>query len=103
MIREPRVYLMDEPLGALDAATRSSARAWIARLQTRTGVTTPYVTHDHDEALALGDRVAVMDGGVLQQVDRPRDLYKRPANTFVAGFVGAQPMNLLPGQYSNGW
>ena len=103
MIREPRVYLMDEPLGALDAKLRTSARARIVALQRRTEVTTLYVTHDQVEAMAMGDRIAVLDRGVLQQVDTPRRLYDRPATEFVAGFVGSPAMNLLPGNYRNGW
>ena len=103
MVREPRVYLMDEPLGALDAKLRVSARTWIASMQRRTGVTTLYVTHDQVEAMTMGDRIAVMDHGVLQQVDTPRRLYDRPANEVVAGFVGSPAMNLVPGTYTNGW
>ncbi|GAA2059489.1 diacetylchitobiose ABC transporter ATP-binding protein MsiK [Catenulispora yoronensis] len=103
MVREPRVFLMDEPLGALDAKLRASARARIAEMQRKTGTTTLYVTHDQVEAMAMGDRIAIMNRGMLQQVDSPRQLYDRPANEFVAGFVGSPAMNLVPGTYKHGW
>jgi multiple sugar transport system ATP-binding protein len=103
MVREPRVFLMDEPLGALDAKLRTSARAKIAEMQRKTGVTTLYVTHDQVEAMAMGDRIAIMNRGVLQQVDTPRRLYDHPVNEFVAGFVGSPAMNLVPGTYKHGW
>lgn len=101
--RPSRVHLLDEPLNTLDAAERSSARAKLAALQRRTGVTTLYATHDHAEAAALGHRIAVLKDGVLQQVDTPRNLYQQPVNTFVASLVGTPPMNLVPAQYSHGW
>src|SRR5262249_38803070 len=88
IVRHPKVFLMDEPLSNLDAKLRVQMRADIAELQSRLGVTTVYVTHDQAEALTLGHRVAVLDGGRLQQCDAPRVLYERPANTFVAGFIG---------------
>ena len=103
MVREPRVFLMDEPLGALDAKLRASARARIATMQHKTHITTLYVTHDQTEAMAMGDRVAVMNRGVLQQVDTPRRLYDHPDNEFVAGFIGSPAMNLIPGTYKHGW
>jgi multiple sugar transport system ATP-binding protein len=94
IIREPSVFLMDEPLSNLDAKLRVQMRAEIAALQSRLGVTTVYVTHDQSEAMTLGDRVAVLGDGRLQQCDTPRELYERPANTFVAGFIGSPAMNL---------
>ncbi len=94
IIRRPSVFLMDEPLSNLDAKLRVQMRADIAELQTRLGVTTVYVTHDQAEALTLGHRVAVLNEGRLQQCDAPRALYERPANTFVAGFIGSPAMNL---------
>jgi multiple sugar transport system ATP-binding protein len=94
IIRQPRVFLMDEPLSNLDAKLRVQMRAEIASLQSRLGVTTVYVTHDQSEAMTLGDRVAVLGDGRLQQCDTPRTLYERPANTFVAGFIGSPAMNL---------
>ncbi|MEV5581178.1 ABC transporter ATP-binding protein [Streptomyces parvus] len=95
--RRPSVFLMDEPLSSLDAKLRGQLRAEIARLTKDLGVTTVYVTHDQAEAMSLGDRVAVMRDGVLQQVSSPRDLYARPANVFVAAFVGTPRINLLEG------
>ncbi len=99
IVREPSVFLMDEPLSNLDAKLRVQMRADIAALQSRLGVTTLYVTHDQSEAMTLGHRVAVMKDGYLQQCDAPRALYERPANTFVAGFIGSPSMNLctVPG------
>jgi ABC-type sugar transport system ATPase subunit len=94
----PDVLLLDEPLSNLDARLRAEARAELRRVQASTGVTTLYVTHDQDEALALGQRVAILDRGALQQVGTPEEVYDRPANRFVAGFVGEPPMNLLPGE-----
>src|ERR687898_349295 len=93
-VREPSVFLMDEPLSNLDAKLRVQMRADIAALQSRLGVTTVYVTHDQSEAMTLGHRVAVLKDGRLQQCDAPRTLYERPANTFVAGFIGSPSMNL---------
>jgi multiple sugar transport system ATP-binding protein len=95
IVREPRAFLMDEPLSNLDAKLRVQMRADIAKLQHELGTTTIYVTHDQVEAMTMGDRVAVMKSGVLQQVDAPQRLYDLPANLFVAGFIGTPPMNLL--------
>jgi multiple sugar transport system ATP-binding protein len=95
IIRQPSVFLMDEPLSNLDAKLRVQMRADIASLQARLGVTTVYVTHDQAEAMTLGQRVAVLKDGRLQQFDAPRVLYNEPANTFVAGFIGSPAMNLL--------
>ena len=95
IVREPRVFLMDEPLSNLDAKLRIQMRAEIARIQRDLAVTTVYVTHDQSEAMTLGDRVSVMQGGRLQQSGIPQQVYDRPANLFVAGFIGAPPMNLL--------
>jgi len=102
IVREPSVFLMDEPLSNLDAKLRVQMRADIAALQSRLGTTTVYVTHDQAEAMTLGDRVAVMKDGQLQQCDAPRVLYERPANTFVAGFIGSPAMNLFELGCSNG-
>jgi multiple sugar transport system ATP-binding protein len=95
IVREPVAFLMDEPLSNLDAKLRVQMRAEIARIQRDLGVTTIYVTHDQSEAMTLGDRVCVLRGGLLQQVDRPQVLYDRPANLFVAGFIGSPAMNLV--------
>jgi len=95
IVRHPQVFLMDEPLSNLDAKLRVQMRADIAKLQRDIGTTTIYVTHDQVEAMTMGDRVAVMDKGLLQQVDRPQRLFDEPANLFVAGFIGTPPMNLL--------
>ncbi len=95
IVRKPQVFLMDEPLSNLDAKLRVQMRADIAHLQRELQTTTVYVTHDQVEAMTMGDRVAVMANGVLQQVDAPQRLYDRPANLFVAGFIGTPPMNLL--------
>ena len=97
IVREPRVFLMDEPLSNLDAKLRVATRAEIAALQRRLGITTLYVTHDQVEAMTMGDRVAVMKDGILQQCDIPRALYDDPVNAFVAGFIGSPPMNLIDG------
>jgi len=94
IVRQPRVFLMDEPLSNLDAKLRVQTRSQIATLQARLGVTTVYVTHDQVEAMTMGHRVAVLDNGVLQQVDTPRALYDRPINVFVAGFMGSPSMNI---------
>src|ERR671926_610152 len=94
IVREPQVFLMDEPLSNLDAKLRVSTRSQIAALQQRLGITTVYVTHDQVEAMTMGDRVAVMKDGILQQVDSPLRLYQQPANVFVAGFIGSPGMNL---------
>jgi ABC-type sugar transport system ATPase subunit len=98
LVRRPAVILFDEPLSHLDGAQKSQLRAEIKRLQRETGVTGVLVTHDQTEAMAMADRVAVMDGGVLQQVGAADDLYERPANLFVAQFIGEPPMNLLAGR-----
>jgi multiple sugar transport system ATP-binding protein len=94
VVREPSVFLMDEPLSNLDAQLRVETRANIAALQARLGTTTIYVTHDQVEAMTMGHRVAVLKDGLLQQVDTPRNLYDRPVNAFVAGFIGSPAMNL---------
>ena len=94
IIRKPQVFLMDEPLSNLDAQLRVQMRGEIEALQKRLGVTTVYVTHDQVEALTMGDRIAVLREGVLQQIGRPGEVYDRPANLFVAGFIGSPPMNL---------
>ncbi|HEX7095125.1 MAG TPA: sn-glycerol-3-phosphate ABC transporter ATP-binding protein UgpC [Acidimicrobiales bacterium] len=99
IVRQPQVFLMDEPLSNLDAKLRVQMRAEIARIQRDLGVTTIYVTHDQVEAMTLGDRVAVMRKGVLQQVDEPQMLYDRPVNIFVAGFIGSPAMNLMQGTF----
>jgi multiple sugar transport system ATP-binding protein len=98
MVREPNAFLMDEPLSNLDARLRVHMRTEIARLQEMTGVTTLYVTHDQVEAMTMGDRVAVMNRGVLQQFGPPRTLYHEPANLFVANFIGSPAINLLEGR-----
>jgi multiple sugar transport system ATP-binding protein len=95
IVRQPQVFLMDEPLSNLDAKLRVQTRTQIASLQRRLGVTTVYVTHDQVEAMTMGDRVAVLKDGVLQQVATPRELYETPKNVFVAGFIGSPAMNLL--------
>jgi multiple sugar transport system ATP-binding protein len=102
LVREPAVFLLDEPLSNLDAKLRVQVRAEIKELQERTGTTMVYVTHDQVEAMTLGHRVAVLRDGLLQQVAPPADLYERPANVFVAGFIGSPPMNLLPAVVSKG-
>jgi multiple sugar transport system ATP-binding protein len=97
IVREPKVFLFDEPLSNLDAKLRVETRAELARLHRRLRATVVYVTHDQEEAMTLGSRVAVMRDGLLQQVAPPMELYRRPANRFVAGFVGSPGMNFLPG------
>src|SRR5690242_9277564 len=97
IIRQADAFLFDEPLSNLDAKLRGQMRAEISRLQRRLGVTTVYVTHDQTEAMTLGDRIAVLRKGVLQQVGTPHELYDAPANMFVAGFIGSPPMNFIPG------
>jgi multiple sugar transport system ATP-binding protein len=97
IVRDPQVFLMDEPLSNLDAKLRVQMRAEVARVQRRIGVAAIYVTHDQTEAMTLGDRVAVMRDGRLQQCDTPQVLYDRPANMFVAGFIGSPAMNLFEG------
>jgi multiple sugar transport system ATP-binding protein len=95
IVRSPQVFLMDEPLSNLDAKLRVQTRTQIASLQRRLGVTTVYVTHDQTEAMTMGDRVAVLKDGYLQQCDAPRYMYDHPNNVFVAGFIGSPAMNLL--------
>ena len=102
IVRQPRAFLMDEPLSNLDAKLRVQMRAEIAQLQRSLATTTIYVTHDQTEAMTLGSRVAVMQHGVLQQVAPPQELYKRPANLFVAGFIGSPPMNLIDAKLERG-
>jgi multiple sugar transport system ATP-binding protein len=102
IVRSPQVFCMDEPLSNLDAKMRVATRTDIAKLQADLGVTTVYVTHDQVEAMTMGDRVAVMDKGYLQQVDSPLRLYDKPANLFVAGFIGSPQMNLLEGVAKDG-
>ncbi len=102
IVRQPSVFLMDEPLSNLDAKLRVSTRAQIKNLSHELKVTTIYVTHDQIEAMTLADRVVVMCGGIMQQVGTPTDIYDRPANTFVAGFIGTPAMNLIPGTLAGG-
>jgi multiple sugar transport system ATP-binding protein len=101
IVRNPAVFLMDEPLSNLDAKLRVQMRTEVSRIQRRLGTTTVYVTHDQTEAMTLGDRVAVMRNGLLQQVGSPQELYDRPSNLFVAGFIGSPAMNFLPGTVEN--
>jgi multiple sugar transport system ATP-binding protein len=96
IVRDAQAFLFDEPLSNLDAKLRGQMRTEIARLQKRLGITTVYVTHDQTEAMTLGDRVAVLKRGLLQQLATPRELYENPVNLFVAGFIGSPPMNFLP-------
>lgn len=98
IVREPQVFLMDEPLSNLDAQLRVQTRAELIRLQDRLQTTVIYVTHDQVEAMTMGDRLAVLNGGVLQQLDTPQAIYDRPANLFVARFIGSPAMNVLPGR-----
>jgi multiple sugar transport system ATP-binding protein len=102
IVRDPQAFLMDEPLSNLDAKLRIQMRAEITRIQRRLHTTTVYVTHDQTEAMTLGDRLAVMRDGVLQQVGTPADLYERPENLFVAGFIGSPAMNFLIGEITGG-
>jgi len=102
IVRSPRVFLFDEPLSNLDAALRAELRVDLAALVRRLGVTSIYVTHDQIEAMTLGDRIAVLKGGVLQQVDTPRVIYSAPANLFVAGFLGTPSMNRIEATYQSG-
>ena len=102
IVRDPSAFLMDEPLSNLDAKLRVQMRTQVSRIQRRLGTTTVYVTHDQTEALTLGDRVAVMRSGLLQQVGTPGELYHRPNNLFVAGFIGSPAMNFLPGRVEGG-
>ena len=98
IVRQADAFLFDEPLSNLDAKLRGQMRTEISRLQRRLGITTVYVTHDQTEAMTLGDRVAVMKKGILQQIASPRELYEQPVNLFVAGFIGSPPMNFLPAE-----
>jgi multiple sugar transport system ATP-binding protein len=102
IVRDPKAFLMDEPLSNLDAKLRVQMRAQVARIQRKLDTTTVYVTHDQTEAMTLGDRVAVMLSGVLQQVGSPIELYNNPANLFVAGFIGSPGMNFMPATLNNG-
>jgi multiple sugar transport system ATP-binding protein len=102
IVREAQAFLFDEPLSNLDAKLRGQMRTEISRLQRKLGVTTVYVTHDQTEAMTLGDRVAVLKKGILQQLATPRELYEQPVNLFVAGFIGSPPMNFLPAQVRGG-
>ncbi|MGE4253441.1 MAG: ABC transporter ATP-binding protein [Parvibaculaceae bacterium] len=102
MVRRPSVFLMDEPLSNLDAKLRGAMRSELKRLQAELGVTTIYVTHDQVEAMTLAHRVAIMNKGVVQQIAEPRSIYDDPANLFVAGFIGAPPMNFLEGALAQG-
>jgi multiple sugar transport system ATP-binding protein len=97
IVRAPQAFLLDEPLSNLDAKLRVQTRAELARIHRQLGATMLYVTHDQEEAMTLGDRIAVMHGGRLQQVAPPLEVYRRPANRFVAGFIGSPAMNFLPG------
>jgi multiple sugar transport system ATP-binding protein len=101
LLRSPRAFLMDEPLSNLDAALRVQMRVELKHLHDRIGVTTVYVTHDQVEAMTMGDRIAIMNGGRLQQADTPEAIYVRPANLFVAGFIGSPKMNLVSGRISS--
>ena len=102
IVREPAAFLMDEPLSNLDAKLRIEMRAYLARLHQELGTTTLYVTHDQTEAMTMGDRVAVMHDGRLEQAASPQELYDEPANIFVAGFMGSPAMNLVRGKLTNG-
>ena len=102
LVREPKVFLLDEPLSNLDAKLRVQMRAELKRLHQQLGITTIYVTHDQVEAMTLGDRIAVMSAGRLQQLGAPQDVYDHPTNVFVAGFIGSPPMNLLQGVVRDG-
>ena len=106
IVREPQAFLMDEPLSNLDAQLRIQTRLELIQLHARLGITTMYVTHDQVEAMTMGHRIAVMSHGVLQQIGTPQDVYRRPANVFVATFLGAPPMNLIDGALESvdgGW
>ena len=102
IVREPKVFLMDEPLSNLDAKLRVQTRAELIKLHRRLGITTIYVTHDQIEAMTMGDRIVVMNEGLVQQVDAPLGLYNHPVNMFVAGFIGTPSMNFLPAKIVNG-
>ncbi|CAN0583433.1 unnamed protein product [Ectocarpus sp. 12 AP-2014] len=100
IVREPALFLFDEPLSNLDAKLRNQMRVEIRALQRRTGVTSMYVTHDQVEAMTMADRIVVLNGGRIEQIGTPAEIYRRPASTFVASFMGAPPMNLLPADYN---
>jgi multiple sugar transport system ATP-binding protein len=102
IVRDPKAFLMDEPLSNLDAKLRVQMRTEVSRIQQRLGTTTVYVTHDQTEAMTLGDRVAVMRAGAIQQVASPKELYEHPANLFVAGFIGSPAMNFFPAELGSG-
>src|SRR3954463_2761894 len=102
IVRDPKCFLMDEPLSNLDAKLRVQMRTEVARIQKRLGTTMVYVTHDQTEAMTLGDPVAGMRAGVVQQVDTPKRLYEHPTNLFVAGFIGSPAMNFVPGRLEEG-
>jgi ABC-type sugar transport system ATPase subunit len=102
IVRQPTAFLLDEPLSALDAALRTTLRAELVNLQKRLGTTTVFVTHDQVEAMTMGDRIAVMRDGRIEQIDTPDAIYNRPASTYVAGFIGSPPMNLIEGLVENG-
>jgi multiple sugar transport system ATP-binding protein len=101
IVREPQVFLMDEPLSNLDAKLRLSMRAQLKHIQKKLETTTVYVTHDQIEAMTLADRIAIMDKGKIQQLGTPDEIYNNPTNTFVAGFIGSSPMNLISGSIAN--
>ena len=102
MVRQPDIFLMDEPLSNLDAKLRVTMRAELRRFHLDLGATTIYVTHDQLEAMTMSDMIAVMHGGIVQQFGTPAEVYGRPANLFVAGFIGSPPMNLIPGKFRGG-
>ena len=102
IVREPKVFLMDEPLSNLDAKLRVQMRSQIKKLHEKLETTFIYVTHDQTEALTMGDRIVVLDKGVIQQIDTPENIYHNPQNTFVAGFIGSPQMNFLEGIFENG-
>ncbi|NIA68704.1 ABC transporter ATP-binding protein [Pelagibius litoralis] len=102
VVRQPHVFLMDEPLSNLDAKLRSAMRVQIKHLQRRLKITTVYVTHDQVEAMTLADRIVIMNGGAIQQIGTPDEIYTNPANTFIAGFIGSPPMNLIKGHVEGG-
>jgi multiple sugar transport system ATP-binding protein len=101
LVREPKVFLMDEPLSNLDAKMRAYMRTEIKKLQKKVGITTIYITHDQIEAMSMADRIAIMDHGLIQQVGTPQEVYSKPSNTFVAGFIGSPPMNFLECEVSH--
>ena len=101
-MRKPKVFLFDEPLSNLDAALRVNMRIELSRLHAELGTTMIYVTHDQVEAMTMGDRIAIMNAGILQQVGTPGDIYDHPANLFVAGFIGSPTMNFVPATVDNG-